>query len=241
MSIRLTLLVAAALLATCASARSVAIYGTNDDASIASLLQSNGHQVTRYGSSAPNASQLASHEVLIMLRRTGTNDISTWVQSGGLVITEWTSADWVIQAGLVQGSGGSGGCPGTQGVNFTQAGQIISQGVQSGFTSPNGTECWRNMTASGNTEIYATRNGNAHAIIGGASGSGWVFAFGSDWADNFGGQATQDLRQLILNMVAFQPGGGAVPASSTMTVIITVAILGLLMGGMLLRNPSTNN
>jgi hypothetical protein len=212
-----------------ADAADIGLCGNNSSSDVASLLTSNGHTVTEFGSSAPSSAQLAGLDVLIMLRFSGNTDIKNFVSNGGLLITEWNASEWALNTESLLDADDTGGGmigTGTQ-ITFTPAGATLGQGVSNPYSSGERTEYFRAFANIGSSvDILATRPGNIPAIIGGASGSGRVLIIGYDWADGFSA-SNADHEQLILNAVDYenQESPAKVPTLNEWGMIIMSLLL----------------
>lgn len=226
-----------------ATAANVLIWGNNSNAAVASFLQSSGHTVTDIGSSLPTPGDLAGNEIAIGLRTTGNADVISWVNGGGCLITEWTTADWALStANLLDADVSGGGLVGT-GTPVTVTAAGISAGLDTGlsanpYSAGPASQFFRDFINIGaGVSVMATRPTNVPAILGGASGSGLVLANGIDWADSFGSTGA-DNEQFLLNSVegfcsgavAPPPPGPSGPQAIPVLSTIGLAIMSALMG-----------
>lgn len=171
---------------------------------LATSLTNNGYTVTYNGTTPPSAAILANTDVVFLIRTNGNTDLATWVQNGGVLITEWSASVWALNtANLINAtdSGGGGVGSGTP-VTFTSTsiGQTLGTGLPNPYADGGATEFFRNFTAlGGSVEIHATRPGNIPAIIGDNAGLGYVLAISYDYQDIGGGLSGSNTEQLILN------------------------------------------
>ncbi|MDH3452911.1 MAG: PEP-CTERM sorting domain-containing protein [Gammaproteobacteria bacterium] len=217
----------AAFAALPANAALISIFGNNSPANIATFLNNNGHTATAFG--AVTAGNLAGQNVAILLRGAAANaDLDNFVQSGGLVITEWDAADSLVNSAFdyfgAQISGG--GFIGTATpITVTAAG--IAAGLDMGLANPwaDGprTEFARTFSSVGTAQVLATRGANIPVVIGGGIGAGFAIINGLDWGDSFGSGA-HNSGQFLLNMVSVGAAPQPVPEPGTL------ALLGLGLG-----------
>ena len=210
----------AALLLLClipfgSKATNVALIGSNGNANMAIFLAANGFSVTDFGTSIPSAGTLASYNAVVLLRMDGNSTIANWVNNGGVLVTEWSAADWAITtAGLLSATATMVGSVGT-GTSITFAASSLGNQLGTGLTNPysdgGASEFFYNFTGlGGSVQILATRPTNLPAIIAGPSGTGYTFIVGYDWADGFpsGSSNSGTLLKNILNSGM----GGSLPA-----------------------------
>tara|TARA_R110000850_G_scaffold218852_1_gene344376 strand:- start:201 stop:4634 length:4434 start_codon:yes stop_codon:yes gene_type:complete len=174
---------------------------------LATSLTNNGYTVTYNGTTPPSAAILATTDAVFLIRTTGNADLATWVQNGGVLITEWDANVWALNtANLINAtdSGGGGVSSGTP-VTFTgtSIGQTLETGLPNPYADGGATEFFRNFTALGaSVEIHATRPGNIPVIIGDNAGLGYVLAISYDYQDIGGGLPGSNTEQLMLNILA---------------------------------------
>ena len=215
-------------LSATSSAAVVAIFGYNSNAEIASFLQANGHTVVYQDYAAPEASALNGVDAVIALRADGNDAVKSFVLDGGLLITEWTSAEWAINtANLLSGTASNGGI--IDDISYAQnstitltdkalrlglgdngLGSQYADGERTGFAYS-----IENTTA----DILATSEGKT-VMVGGSAGDGYVLANSLDWADIFQGNTPSG--QWLLNALNIQYG-----ASSSVPEPALPALLGL--------------
>ena len=188
-------------------AKNIGVKGGNAT-TVGAYLQSQGHVITY------NPSTYTGLDVVILLRTDGDAALISWVQNGGLLITEWTGADWALNtANLINADVTGPGLFGSlQPVTFTAAGLAAGLGVgmPNPYSESNNTEFFRQIGNVGaGVEILATRSGGIPCIVSGSSGSGAVVALDYDWADSPGALTWQ----LLNNCVAFSVGPKTNPAT----------------------------
>jgi hypothetical protein len=165
----------------------VATIGYNSG-TITSFLNSNGFYATQFGT-VPDATTLDDYDAVILLRVTGNSTLSSWVTNGGMLITEWSAANWALNtAGLLNASAPSGTGLGTQPITFanTTLGNQLGANLPNPYSEGGQTEFFYTINSIGSgVEVIATRPSNEPAIIGGRSGLGYTFIIGYDWGDSF--------------------------------------------------------
>lgn len=218
-----TLAIAGLAAAGSASATVVGLYGGNSNSQIISFLNANGHTASNL--SGLDAGTLASVDAVLLLRTGGSAALTTFVQNGGLVITEWSAATFGM--GLFGGTTAGGGFIGTgTPVTFTAAGVAggLSAGLGASYSNGASTEFFYNISALGSATELATRPGSITAIVGGAVGSGFAYVNAFDWADSFSSGASAN-GTLILNELANRGVAAVVPEPAS------IALFGLALAG----------
>jgi len=180
-------------------------------ANFQAFIESEGHSFVR------NPATLTGIDVVFDIRITGNQALIDFVAGGGLLVTEFSGTNWVLNtAHLLTGTDASAGNLGSgTPVTFTSAG--LARGLGDGLPNPysdgSATEFFRNYTNLGpDVEILATRGANLPAIIGGSYGEGYIVGIGYDWGDAFIPN-TAPTRQLIHNVLAVpEPGSAALLA-----------------------------
>lgn len=207
----------AALCATnAAKADVVGVYGFWPTAASVQGLTQHGHTVTSMESLSVGA--LAKVDTVILGRElSGNADLEMFIQTGGKLITEWTSAAWGM--GLLGGGVSGGYSAYVSNIVFTDAGKAagLDNVLGSQYTDKGATEFFQDINNLGQGTVYATRNGAAAAIVGGAYGAGFVWVNGYDWADS----PTSATIQLLANQIAYEAPVNGVPEPGS------VALLGL--------------
>lgn len=208
----------AAALFACSTAHAgmVGVFGQYPSAgALTGGLNVHGHTVVALGELSDTS--LAGIDTVILGRdRTGNNALAGFVQGGGRLITEWSSAGYGMS--LLNGSTSGDIDSYESNVVFTAAGLAAGLGSQLGgsYTDGDATQFFQNFSQLGTGTVYATRDGGAAAIVGGAVGQGFVWVNGYDWADF----PTSVTYQLLANEIAHgEPAAVPEPAS--------VALLGL--------------
>jgi hypothetical protein len=190
--------------AVASGSTSVGIIGSNSSAAIKQYLEANGFTVSDHGGTPPSRAVMDQHQKIILLRAAGNTDLSAWVQAGGVLITEWSASEWALNtASLISAQDAGGGSRGTgTAVTFTPSplGVAVRGALPNPYSDAGATEFFRDFTGIGpGVEILATRPTDIPAIIGGASGSGYTFVIGYDWADGF--TSGSDTARLLLNVL----------------------------------------
>ena len=224
-------MVGLAATATAANAETVMLKGSNSNSAIATFLQSNGYTVVA------NSNDYTGVDAVILLRSSGDASLTDFVNSGGLLITEWSGADWAMSSllgGFVSGGGFVG--TGTE-VSFSADGLALGLGANVGtsYTASIGSQFFRNFGGLGSGSVLATRPGDIAAIVGGSAGSGYVVANGIDWADTFGSTGAAN-GQVLLNSLGLRMSS-AVPEPATWMMLL----LGFFAIGGLLRRDKLSS
>lgn len=199
-----------------ASAATFMIRGSNSNTAISSFLAGQGHTVVA------NSNNFTGVDAVILLRTPGDAFLANYVLGGGLLVTEWTGADWAVST-LLGGAVSGGSFVGTNTpVTFTSDGLAVGlgNGVGNSFTAVVASEFFRSFSSTGSGSVLATRPGNFAAIVGGSAGSGYVVANGIDWADSFGSTGSAN-GQVLLNSLSIRGNvTGAVPEPATWAMML---------------------
>jgi len=203
-------------------ATNVAVIGANSNTNIVTYLTSNGFSATDFGTSIPSAGTLASFNAVVLLRMDGNSTITNWVNNGGVLITEWSAADWAVNtAGLLSATSASVGAVGTGTlVTFSASdlGNKLGEGLSNPYSNGGASEFFYNFTGlGGSVQVLATRPTNVPAIIAGPSGTGYTFVVGYDWADGF--PATSNYSGTLLVNILNSGMGGSLPAPANPTSV----------------------
>lgn len=164
-------------------AASIGVHGSYPGAGYVSALTAFGHTVVNVATA--DAATLSGLDVLVLARNaSGNSAIGAFVNGGGMLITEWTSTGFGMS--LLGGAASDfySGYVTNDTIAVTAAGLAV--GLAS-YANNGATEFFQNFTNLGSGTVYARRGSNNNvAVVGGAYGSGFVWANGYDWADGGG-------------------------------------------------------
>jgi gliding motility-associated-like protein len=171
---------------------------------LATSLMNNGYNVTYNGTTPPSSDILASTDAVFLIRIQGNEDLATWVQNGGVLITEWFASNWALNtANLIDATDNGGGHVGSDtqvAFTGTPIGQSLGTDLPNPYSDGGATEYFRNFIELGRTvKIHATRPGNIPVIVGDNAGSGYVLAIGYDYQDVGSNLSGSNTEKLILN------------------------------------------
>lgn len=171
---------AAAAFTLAAAGAQAAAVGTFGLYANVSGLNAAGNTVTAL--SDASAASLTGLDVVLLGRSAagGSADLADFVRNGGMLITEWSSTGWGMS--LLGGSAQDNyNTARYDSVSVNAAG--VALGLAS-YSDSGSSEFFQDFLALGTGTVYATRGSNgATALVGGAYGSGYVWAMGYDWGD----------------------------------------------------------
>ena len=231
-----------------ASAAVVALYGKTeypvDTNNIVQFLEQNGHTVVYSQVAAPDAAALAGVDAVIAIRsKTGNDAVRDFVLNGGLLITEWSSAEWVLDtAQLLDASIVKEENRGFDSViHLTDEALAIGlgeRGLGTQYSDQGRTEFMYDFTNLGSdVEVMGTLTDGSVVTIGGAAGDGYVLVNGMDWSDYFnaGNHASG---QWLLNALEIDwsvipaPGPGPSPVSEpALPLLLGIGMTALVVAG----------
>lgn len=187
-----------------ANAANVAVYGDFYSPSITNWLNASGNVATNHGRSAITSSDLVNADVVIMDRFiSGNSDLADFINSGGKLITEWSSSHYGMSLLGGSASDNYGGYLTNDAIQFSPAGLALSLGqlIGADYRDTDRTEFFQDFDDLGNGVVLATRGSSgAPAIVGGSYGAGYIFVNGFDWSDDFP-SANSLTRRLLLNQI----------------------------------------
>ena len=229
MNTRVFLRAAAVSLALFASIQAVAetigIVGSNSSGSdglIEQVLSDAGYTVQF------SPSDYSGLSAVVLIRTPGDDALKDFVASGGLLITEWDAADWVLNTAQMLGTTRDidGGYVDTGTViTFTDAASAagLTRNVGASYSENSSTEFFRFFAPiDPAATVYATYDGGTPAILGGHYGAGAVLVLGYDWADE-GFALDGPTANIIINSLNFSP----IPEPSTYAAFAGAGVLGL--------------
>lgn len=178
-----------------------------------SFISNAGHSAVAVNS----GSVLTDLDQVWLIRTTGSNNLTDYVNNGGTLITEWNGSQWAANtANLlnVTDTGGGVVASNTQ-VTFTQAGLDIGLGDETGnpYANAGATEFFRTFSDIGaGVDVIATANGT-NVGLAGESGLGFVALLGWDWQDGASDSITQTLVNDIIGITSVSIPAVPVPAA----------------------------
>ncbi len=221
--------IALSLLASQALAGKIAVVGFNSATQITGFLNANGHTATHYsGASSVDYTDL---DAVVLLRTTGDANMATFVEDGGLLVTEW-NATWALNTANLLTPTDTGHPPSRPSDPVLITAEGISAGLAAGMDNPfldgGQSQHYRGLSGIGSDVevLLEWSSDNIAVAIGGSYGDGSVLINTLDWADGFGGNGSGQSEQMLLNMLNYSHGA-AVPAPAS----IALFGLGLLLLG----------
>lgn len=228
-SSKLIAAVALSLVAGQALAGKIAVVGGNSATQITNFLNSNGHTATHYnGASIVDYTDL---DAVVLLRTNGDSNMATFVEDGGLLVTEW-NATWALNTANLLTPTDTGHPPYRPNDPVLITNDGIAAGLAAGMDNPfldgGQTQHYRGLSGIGSDVevLMQWSSDNTAVAIGGGYGDGSVLINTLDWADGFGGQGSGQAEQMLLNMLNYSYSA-AVPAPAS----IALFGLGLLLLG----------
>jgi len=220
--VRFAVLVVAAAAAFPAQALVIAVFGDNSNVAVTVFLDANNHVATDYGKAPPTADQLKGADVVIALRAPGNDAVRNFVLGGGLLITEWSAAEWALDVAKLLDADGKGGLefgfdtP----ITITQAGKELglAEKMPNPYRDGNRTHWeWTLENIGSGVAILGTRPGSVIPVtIGGVSGDGYALINALDWADSFPSTGSVS-GQWLLNAV--QVNARSVPEPGSLALL----------------------
>lgn len=209
------------------SAGRIGLIGFYNSTAIVNTFTNLGYEVV----DAPSSATYGTFDAIIMLRTTGSQELIDFVNAGGLLVTEWSASQWVLNTaqllGTTRDTGGGLVATGTV-VTFTTEGTAagLSTNIGASYAEGSNTEFFRDFSPidATTTTVYATRPGNIPVIIGGTYGAGAVLVLGYDWADH-GYAANGPTANLILN--AFNFTGSPIPEPGSAALFLGAGAFGV--------------
>lgn len=201
-----------------AQAAVVGVYGGYPSSvSVSGGLTGLGHSVVDVATA--DAASLAGLDALVIGRsQSGNAAITSFINGGGMLFTEWSTASYGMSLLGGSASDNYGSSMTNDSVVFTAAGIAAGLGNVLGTSYADGgaSEFFQDFGTLGSGTVFATRGSSgAAAIVGGAYGSGYVWVNGFDWADGPG----PNTFRLIHNQIDAQIGTGTVPEPATLLLM----------------------
>ncbi|MDM7861112.1 PEP-CTERM sorting domain-containing protein [Alteromonas sp. ASW11-36] len=211
----------------------IGVWGGNFS-SFQTLINGTGNSAVALNSSS-TAADLAAVDQVWLIRTSGNATLLNYVSNGGVLITEWSAAEWAVDtvsmlnADVASISYQGNAVP----VTFTQAGLDLGFGNATGNPYSNGgaTSFFQSFTNIGNgVDIIATIAGGFNVGVSGAFGAGRVTALGWDWQDLTDSGASSVINGLfftdIINSSVRQAADVSEPAS---VALLALALVGFSM------------
>lgn len=188
-----------------AQADVIGVYGTYMSTSNVSAY---GHTVVQLNNL--NAASFTGLDVVVLGRggEGGSSALSAFINAGGVLVTEWSAASFGMS--LLGGTAADNySNPAVSSIVFSPAGIAagLGNGIGASYSDGDASEYFQDFLTLGSGTVYATRNGGAAAIVGGAFGAGFVWVDGYDWGDGAG----QNFYKMLNNEVKAAAAMSAVP------------------------------
>jgi hypothetical protein len=214
----------------------VGIWG-NDASRWDNYISSNGMNAVNVDSSTSLA-ELDALDQVWLIRATGNNNLKSYVENGGTLVTEWSGESWARSAGLVSANQVSAGL-GTQSITFNQEGLDLGLGNRTGNPHSNsgGTDHFRKFNNLGNTTAaIATLSDGTVVGLHSTYEKGQVVVLGWDWKDGNNAKTAdfaRDITDIPDAAIAFNIANSANNAANVNVASpMAVAMFGFALTGM---------
>jgi hypothetical protein len=180
---------------------------------------------------------LETLEQVWLIRTDGNSNLIDYVSGGGTLVTEWSAAAWVANAGLINADLVSSGHLGSQAVTFNQKGLGLGLGNLTGNPHSNGgaTEFFHVFNnVQDTTEVIATLDSGQIVGLHNPYASGQVVSMGWDWQDLYANTTVSE--QFVRDIVSI-PSFSTMSASQNVSDVssqapVSLALFGLTLVGM---------